>query len=325
MKNLFFFTGDNTQALQEKLKFWQHEFVKKHEPSNVTIYDEVKQKDLADIISTVETHPFLSDKRMVIIKGLPQAANAKPKLETEILEDLLKDIPETSLVIFASSKPDKRTRFYKQLTKAAQVESFDLPKGRELGDWVLARLKARGKDIEAQALNLLIFSCAENLGRLAGEVEKLSLLETEFLTTSDIERCVSSTPEAKIFKVLDLMGKTTSHELLLEFQQLIKSGEDIMLVFFMIVRQFRLLIQMRSLLDRQASRAEIQKRLKLAPFQVGMLSQQAERFHQEKLKGVYQQLVDIDYQIKTGGIPLTTDNDELLHLRIDQFLCSLSE
>ena len=98
-----------------------------------------------------------------------------------------------------------------------------------------------------------------------------------------------------------------------------------MLIFFMVVRQLRLLIQIKSLLDKNQSRGVIQKRLKLAPFQVNMLIQQARYFSLEKLKEAYKNLAQMDYQIKTGVIPSSSSGEELLHLKFDQFLCSLYE
>ena len=325
MNNLFFFTGENVQALQEKLRFWQQEFVKKYGESNLEVFEDLKQADLSRVLMTLESQPFLAEKRMVVIKDVPQGADVKKKLETEGLEKALEDLSEGTFVVFVSPKPDKRTRLSKLLLKTAQVETFEIPTGKALSDWVVQRLRQQGKTLEPRALQTLIFFCAEDVTRLASEIEKLSLLSPEMIRVEDVERCVSPTPEAKIFKALDFIGKGSPRETLQAFEKLRQSGEDAMMVFFMIVRQMRLLLQMRSMLDQQASRGEIQKRLKLAPFQVGMLSEQARRFKLETLKTGYQRLAAIDEQIKTGRIPLSTGRDELLYLSIDQFLCSLYE
>jgi DNA polymerase III delta subunit len=56
-----------------------------------------------------------------------------------------------------------------------------------------------------------------------------------------------------------------------------------------------------------------------------MLVRQARSFGLQKLKNIYHQLTKIDLQIKTGKIPMSTGDDELLHLKIDQLLCSNDE
>lgn len=299
--------------------------MKKHSDSNLEKFENVQEKDIPQIINAIESQPFLAEKRMIIIKDVPQSADTKKKLETEALESVIEDIPESSLVIFVSPKPDKRVRFYKQLAKIATLELFELPKGRDLQIWVQQRLKAQGKTMSPSALNLLLLYCAEDLDRIAGELEKLQLLDLEMIGEEEIKRFVSASPEAKIFQALDLIGKAPRQEVLKSFEQLVRSGEELMLIFFMIVRQFRLLLQTRYLMDRQSSKPAIQKRLKIAPFQVSMLCKQASSFSYDTLKRGYHQLSVLDFQIKTGKIPVTAASAELLHLKIDQFLCSIVE
>jgi DNA polymerase-3 subunit delta len=325
MPSLFFFTGENTPALEDKLNFWQKEFVKKHDPSNLEVFEDISTNDIGTIVNAIESQPFLADMRMIIIKGFPLAANTKKKIETEVLEESLKDLAETSLVIFVATKPDKRGRFYKWLSKTATVEQFALPKGREMQSWVVERMAKTGMQIESQAVSLLILYCGEDIVRINGEIQKLQLLERTSISAADIQKFVSPTPEGKIFQSLDLMGKASRQETLTSFEKLFQTGEDPMMVFFMMVRQFRLLLQMRSLLDRNMPRPALQKKMKLAPFQVGMLSKQAEAFDFQRLKTAHRCLADMDLKIKTGRIPSSSQGTDLLQLSIEQFLCSIYE
>lgn len=311
--------------MADKLRYWQQEFKKKYHENNVEVFDEVTEKNLKHLINTLETPPFLADRRMVIIKGLPASADTKSTLDLEPLERALESISETTLVIFVGQNPDKRTRLYKYLTKQAQVESFPVPEGAELLSWLAKRFQKAQRRITPAAAQMMAYYCAGDVERLALEVDKLSLVETAEICEADVARLVSPSPEAKVFKMLDLIGKGTIQDVLVELQQVLLSGEEIMMVFAMIVRQFRLLIQMRSLLDQSASPQEVQKRLKLAPFQVAMLMKQARLFSMPQLSEAYRRLAQMDYLIKTGKIPMSAESDELLHLKIDQFLCSLYE
>lgn len=325
MSSLFFFTGENTPALEDKLHFWMREFAKKHDAMNLEVFENIVTQDLGTIINSIESQPFLAERRMIVIKDLPLAANTKKKIETEALEECLQDIPESSLIIFVSAKPDKRGKFYKWLSKNAQIEAFALPKGRELQSWVTQRVGQRGKAIDAQAASLLTLYCGEDVVRMDGEIKKLLLLERASISVSDIQKFVSPTPEGKIFQSLDLMGKASRQEVLQSFEKLFQTGQDPMMVFFMMVRQFRLLLQVRTLLDRHTDRPLLQKRMKLAPFQVGMLTKQAESFHTAQLKKAFLKLAEMDYKIKTGQLPTGSQQTDLLQLSLEHFLCSIYE
>lgn len=325
MNNLFFFTGENTPALEEKLRFWQQSFIEKYDATNCEVYDQLDQSNMGTLINSLETQPFLAEKRMVIVKDFPFSGAVKKKVETDFLEEQLADLPESTLAIFVSAKPDKRGKFYKWISKHATVESFALPKGRELQSWVQSRVQQGGAQIDAQAAQMLILYCGEDIVRIDGEIQKLLLLDRPQLSRADIQHFVSPTPEGKIFQCLDLMGKVSRVEILRAFEQLFQTGEDSMMVFFMLVRQMRLLLQIRSLLDEGMPSSMIQKKMKLAPFQVGLLVKQAEAFSFSQLKRAHRQLAEMDLKIKTGRLPSSGQGTALLNLSIDHFLCTLYE
>jgi len=325
MNNVFFFTGENTIELQEKLNFWKQEFIKKHTDSNLEVFDEVSQSQLSDIINALESAPFLAERRMVILKGFPFPASSKKKVETESLEAVLQQLPETTLALFVSPAPDKRSRFFKWLNTHAKKETFVAPKGREVISWIQRKFQRHQKSITPQGADMLSFFCGDDLNRIDQEVEKLTLLSLPSIDEKMVERYVTPHPEAKIFKVLDLVGKIPPGKLLQEFSQLVESGEDLMMIFYMIVRQFRLLVQIKFLLLKRLPRDVVQKRMKLAPFQIGGLAKQSENFSLDLLKASFKRLTEIEYQIKTGKTPVSADRSGLLHLRIDQLLCSLYE
>jgi DNA polymerase-3 subunit delta len=237
----------------------------------------------------------------------------------------LKELPESTLAIFVSPNPDKRSRFYKWLNTNAKKEEFIAPKGREMLSWVQRKFQRHQKSISPLAAEMLVFYCGEDLNVISHEVEKLSLLEKTSYDEKTIERYVTPNPEAKIFKVLDMVGKTSPDRLLKEFNQMVQSGEDLMMIFYMIVRQFRLLVQIKYLMDRKYPKDAIQKKMKLAPFQIGALLQQADAFTFRTLQLAYSRLAEMEFGIKTGKTPTSADQSHLFHLRLDQFLCTLYE
>jgi DNA polymerase-3 subunit delta len=70
----------------------------------------------------------------------------------------------------------------------------------------------------------------------------------------------------------------------------------------MIVRQFRLLIQVKELKARGLSSRDVAEALKIHPFPAGKLYNQATHFTTAQLEKVYRHLSETDVDIKTGKI-----------------------
>lgn len=83
------------------------------------------------------------------------------------------------------------------------------------------------------------------------------------------------------------------------FHDAIKTSEP-EIVFFMIIRQFRLLLGIVS-----NSKNNIDEVKRLAPWQKSKLIKQSEIFGEEKLKQIYKKIYKIDKSQKTGGTNLT--------------------
>jgi DNA polymerase-3 subunit delta len=79
--------------------------------------------------------------------------------------------------------------------------------------------------------------------------------------------------------------------------------EDPQFIMAMVVRQFRLLLQVREILDQGGNERDVHARLKLKnPRQAASLASQARRFSMETLENVYRSLLDIDEAFKSGRI-----------------------
>jgi DNA polymerase-3 subunit delta len=74
-------------------------------------------------------------------------------------------------------------------------------------------------------------------------------------------------------------------------------------IFAMVVRQFRLVLQARDLLDRRGPTANFAQELRLHPFVADKAAAQARKFTLPALEAIYRKLLAIDLAIKTGEIP----------------------
>ena len=109
-----------------------------------------------------------------------------------------------------------------------------------------------------------------------------------------------------IFEFLDGLHTGNVPSSLVRFQT-IAAHEPVEIVFSMIVKRFRYLIQLSDGITPEG----------VAPWQAARLTRQARFFTMEKLVSMYKKLAAIEVMVKTGGSPFT------LSQHIEQFIISL--
>jgi DNA polymerase-3 subunit delta len=80
----------------------------------------------------------------------------------------------------------------------------------------------------------------------------------------------------------------------------------------MVVRQFRLLIQAREILDGSGNKEEVARTLGVHPFVAEKTTQQAARFSMESLESIYRRLLHIDEGVKMSQVTLDLAMDTLV-------------
>lgn len=112
--------------------------------------------------------------------------------------------------------------------------------------------------------------------------------------------------EQRIFQFLDTIKPGNVSKTLTLLHQLLQK-ESPELVFYMLVRQFRLLLAI-------TTGSGISEAKRLAPWQRSKLERQARQFGKEKLIAIYQKLFQTELELKTGAnaLPLTASLDLFL-------------
>jgi DNA polymerase III subunit delta len=285
---------------------------------------------LPELRSVCDTMPFLTKRRLVIVEGWltkllskgegneeddsapagaggaagggpPAAASVKELLAA--LGDYLPELPETTALVFLEKRalPPKHA-----LLKAAAgqpwalVKLFDTPKGPELAMWIEKRAKAEGGVIARDA--------AQALGAVEADPRALDHEITKLLTyvnfarpvtVADVEALTPVGGEAKIFDMVDAIGQRRAQVATRELHHLLDK-EDPLYVLGMIVRQYRLILQARELLDARQTDGAVAQTLGLHPYPAGKICAQARLSALPELEQIYHRLLACDTDIKTG-------------------------
>jgi DNA polymerase III subunit delta len=326
MKNLFLFTGEETYFLRKKVRAWQEAFREKHGDFNLSVLDG-DTVSLGEIMTDATATPFLGEKRLIFVENLPVSSaarkNEKRDEALKTLPEKLKDIPESSVVVFVQPKPDKRKAFYKSLFKVATVETFKSLDPADLTRWIQAEVRKAGGLIDRTAADYLISMTGQSCWRLSKEIEKLtSFCLNRAITKHDIDHIVSPSIEANVFHFTDALGAKDHKKAIANLHRSVAAGENLRQLFYMIVRQFRLLLQVKSYKDQYPATnpASMASSLKIHAFVARTVSSQTGRFDMTELTSAYGRLLELDHDLKTSRIKVTTDDQDELALAIERFI-----
>ncbi|MBI4127120.1 DNA polymerase III subunit delta [Candidatus Peregrinibacteria bacterium] len=293
-ENLIFMYGEDSFSLLNELKRWKDAFVEKHGDFNL---QEISGEEIeVDALrSTVTSLPMLGEKRLIILK------DALSKAE---LKDAIADIPDfTVLVIAETAPPDKRTSFFKYLSTNATLRLFLQPKGAQLKAWILRRAALHGGLIDDSAAAYLAEVAGENLWALDNELQKLALFARGGqINIETIDELVSGNVQESIFKMTDELAQKNTPAVLKLLRQLEEQGEEPGYIFAMIARQFRIMLEIKSLLDNRYTPQMIATRMKVHPFVANTAARQCRNFTHAELKKTLAALFEIDRKLKTGKL-----------------------
>ena len=270
-------------------------------------------QDPLQVQSSIETLPFMAERRVVIIKE-SGAFDLKPGKMGE-LTDLMQDIPQSTTVVWIESKVDKRSKFYKAVQKYGYVVEFKRLGESELLTWIGQELKRKGVQMDRNTASYFLSLTGNDMVRIQMELEKLSSYAKErgVIRKEDVDSIVSITIENSIFKLTDHLGNQQPAAAYRIYRQLLEDNEPVQRIFFMMIRQFRLLYK--ASLMQGADRNVVAKELGVPSFAAGNYQNQARRFGEKRLKELLNRLLELDVATKTGEL----DAEEAATLVILQY------
>jgi DNA polymerase-3 subunit delta len=282
---------------------------------NIARFDGRTGLDFEALNTAVNAAPFLAPRRVMVLDH-PIAAFASPPARKKFLDLLEKAQPSTTiaLVEYEELKRDHWLLKWAILAGArAGVHVYSLPKRWEMPRWIEAEAKKQGGKIEPDAAARLSEMVGEDTRIAAQELTKL-LTYVNFerpIRLLDVEKVSIVSAQGSVFELVDALGQNDGKKAQRVLHQLLEDEEAFEL-WGMVIRQFRLLLQAREMLDERASVPEIQKNLGLHEFVAQKVCKQAGRFSMSSLESIYHKLLEIDEGAKTSQVPLDLALDTLI-------------
>ncbi len=268
-----------------------------------------------ELNNAVNAMPFLAEKRLVFLAN-PSARTSAPAARQKFLDFLLAAPPSTLVVMHEIVEPRDAGKHW--LVKRAEkgdlkAEAFFMPRLKEMPGWIMAEAKRQKGQIEPAAAALLAEMVGEDTRAAAQEIAKL-LTYVDFerpVTLADVEAVSVVSAQGDIFALVDALASGNGKKAQKVLHQLLEN-EDALALWGMVIRQFRLLLQAREIIERGGSSLQVQQTLGLHEFVAGKVTEQARRFSLAALEAIYHQLLEMDEAAKTSQVPLDLGLDMLI-------------
>jgi len=318
---IYLFHGTDQSKIQDTLIKWQKAFLQKNPDSTNLIKYTPDQINIPSLISELKSLPFLEDKRLVILPEFPDKIS---KEDQKKLSDEFKNLPDTTILCISSFKklPKTTNPIHKELIKLQKkdADNFHINElsssEQDLSKTLQQIISSYDKTISAHDAQELVKNLGSNSIKIKSEANKLGLYSAnQQITKEDIQLICSYTTETNVFHLMDHITLGQTKQALQKIQELQDNGEDLMRIFYLIIRQFRILIQLNSLASEPISEKEIASLTKLHPYVVKKTIPQARKFNPNQLLQTYNQLLQLDRKIKTGKV-----KPEELHTEFLSFL-----
>ncbi|HET6845449.1 MAG TPA: DNA polymerase III subunit delta [Anaerolineales bacterium] len=245
-------------------------------------------------------------------KSNESAAKARAKF----LESLEHIPPSTRLIMWELTDPRGAEKHWlaKWLReKRLGVELLVRPNDQMMSGWITKEAKSQGGEFAPGAAEALVAQVGSDTRQAAQEVTKLLTYVggKRPVTAADVQALTPHTAEAVIWDLVDALAAGNGKKAQSLLHRFLDEDGDFY-VWSMIIRQFRLMLLAREVLDAGGGVPEAMKALRSAEYPAKKAVAAARHFNMPRLEQIYHRLLEIDEAAKTGGMPLDVALDVLV-------------
>jgi DNA polymerase-3 subunit delta len=314
---IIFLYGEDTFRARRKLNEFKEKFLREIDPSgNSLVTLDGESVSLEKINEAVSPASLLVKKRMIIIENL--FSNKSQAIFNQFVNLFKKRGIEDNIIIFldrvsgAEKLPKYKSELFKALAEQKYAQEFKPLSNTEATAWTKKEVELRGGKISASAAAELTSLLGSDLWQISNEIDKLinykasqklHLLDGEkgaIIEAEDVKNLTRGQFDENIFALTDAISARNKQAAARLLEEQVEAGLTESYLLAMIIRQFKILLQIRQALNSGLTSRKIINLLKLHPFVVQKGINQARNFNLNILKNIFSKLVEIDYNAKSG-------------------------
>lgn len=260
-------------------------------------YFEGKGVDVREVIDLAETLPFFAERRLLVFENTGFFKNAGAEMA-----DYIKEMPETSYLIFIETEIDKRSKLFKAVKAHGRIVELKRQDETTLVRWIMGIVKKEGKQITEATVRHFLVKVGDDMGKIQRELEKLFCfcMERPEITVADVEEICTTQITNHIFDMVDAVANKQQKKALDYYYNLLTLKEPPMRILYLLTRQFKLLLEVKELERLGYGQKDIASKSGLMPFLVGKYRAQAKSFKRRELRQIVEAGVQTEENVKTG-------------------------
>lgn len=285
-----------------------------HDSNSLSVLDG-QVTTLKEIGEKINTGSLFVKKRMVIIENIFK--NKKTKIFTELTDYLKKfSTSEDNIIIFIDEEVSGKNKVLKAdakklfifLNKQKYVQEFPALSNIQLLSFIKKEAATYNKEMAASGAMALINLASGDLWIIASEIKKLSFHTSEkIISEADVQELCAGAINDDIFALTDALSAKNRNLALKLLEEQYAAGLSDEYLIAMLIRQFKILLQIRTAIDSNLSQSEMATQLKLHPFVIKKGLFQAKNFSATNLKNYLNQLIRLDFSNKNGLSQIKTE------------------
>ncbi|MFC1789460.1 DNA polymerase III subunit delta [Patescibacteria group bacterium] len=253
-----------------------------------------------DFKTELEMNSMFKEKKFIILENVFSHKDFKE----EFLKGKNKFLKSENIILFYESGGiRKNDSLFKFLKEKARFQEFKPLENEELFSWAKKEVLGLGAKIEESAIRKLIEFTGSDLWRVSNEIKKLINYKAGAeIERKDVENLVKPKIENDIFKTIDALTDKKKDKAIILIHHHLEEGDAPLYLLSMINFQFRNILEIKDLIEKNVPYHEMARKSGLHPFVVKKSFSQAQKFTIFRLKKIYRKMLQVDLSLKTGKI-----------------------
>lgn len=305
---VLFLYGKDTFRSRDQMHRMIEKFKADRDPGgyNVTRIDAADERQPERIMERMFAAPFLAERRMVVIESLLSSKHTV--LHTSIIRRIEeKTLPDANALLFwegvESVKGKEASALFDRLAQEKYAQKFDLLSGAKLSGWIGAEASNRAARISSEAVQYIATHTQGDSWQASTLLDALAAYRNgDEIRVEDAQLFLDERADDTIFSLVDAIvaGRLREAYAMVEAQH--RLGKDASYIFAMLIRQYRIFLELRDMSDRSdaPSSDQMARALSLHPFVVKKSLPFVRQYPMNELRHLYRELLEVDVKIKTG-------------------------